>query len=168
MSRASMVAVALRSSRFTALASLRSSSNFVGRRLQSSHTRWSRRETRWRAPGPGVEVHVRLAPGFHDTRGRSTALGRQGPVFPRLLRLPPPRTAARGGSGMRPPVPAAKGAAPGSSTGVPLFLPSFFPLLPPYSGGGEIGGGGIVRHTPRVLMQGRKKSRRRTPSRIPL
>jgi hypothetical protein len=30
---------------------------------------------------------------------------------------------------MRPPVPAAKGAAPGSSTGVPLFLPSFFPLL---------------------------------------
>jgi hypothetical protein len=27
---------------------------------------------------------------------------------------------------------------------------------------------GIVGHTPRVLMQGRKKSRRRTPTRIPL
>jgi hypothetical protein len=26
----------------------------------------------------------------------------------------------------------------------------------------------IVGHTPQVLMQGRKKSRRRTPSRIPL
>jgi hypothetical protein len=26
----------------------------------------------------------------------------------------------------------------------------------------------VVGHTPRVLMQGRKKSRRRTPTRIPL
>jgi hypothetical protein len=135
-----MAAEALRSSRFMASASLHSSSGFVGRRLQSSRTRWSRRETRRRAPGPGIEVHVRVAPGFHDARGRSTAPGRRGPVFPRLLRLPPPGTAARGDSEMRPPVPEAKGAAPGSSTGVPLFLPSFFPLLPPFSGGGEIGG----------------------------
>jgi hypothetical protein len=53
MSRASMAAEALRSSRFTASASLRSSSGFVGRRLQSSRTRWSRRETRRRGPCAG-------------------------------------------------------------------------------------------------------------------
>jgi hypothetical protein len=95
MSRASMAAEVLRSSRFTASASLRSSSGFVGRRLQSSCTRWSRRETQRRAPDPGVEVHARVALVFHDARSRSTAPGRRGPVFPRLLRLPPPRRAAR-------------------------------------------------------------------------
>jgi hypothetical protein len=43
----------------------------------------------------GVEVHARVAPGFHDARSRLTAPGRRRPVFPRLLRLPPPRGAAR-------------------------------------------------------------------------
>jgi hypothetical protein len=32
----------------------------------------------------------------------------------------------------------------------------------------ELAGGDGVGHTPRVLMQGRKNSRRRTPGRIPL
>jgi hypothetical protein len=85
MLRASMAAEALRSSGLTASVSLRSSSVFMGRRLQSSRTCWSRRETRRRAPGPGVEFNAWVAPGFHDDRGRSTAPGRRGPVFP-----PPP------------------------------------------------------------------------------
>jgi hypothetical protein len=37
--------------------------------------------------------------------------------------------------------------------------PRLLPSLPPFP---------LVGHTPRVLMQGRRKSRRRTPTRIPL
>jgi hypothetical protein len=58
-----------------------------------------------------------------------------------LLRLPPPRRAARRLLDEAPSADS-KRAASGSSTGVPLFLPSFFPLLPPFSGGSDLEGGG--------------------------
>jgi hypothetical protein len=53
-----------------------------------------------RSTGFTASASLRSSSGFHDARGRSTTPGRRGPVFPRLVRLPPPRTAARGGSGM--------------------------------------------------------------------
>jgi hypothetical protein len=87
--RASMAAEALRSSGFTALASLRSSA------------------------------------GFHDACGRSTAPGRRGPAFPRLPRLPPPRTAVRRPSA----TPVGAGSrCPRASSLPPTPLPSSFPL----------------------------------------
>jgi hypothetical protein len=76
-----------------------------------------------RSSGFTTSVSLRSNSGFHDARGRSTAPGRRGPVFPRLLRLPPPRTTARGGSGMDSAAPAAKGARH------PRWRPLYSPLL---------------------------------------
>jgi hypothetical protein len=83
-----------------------------------------------RSSGFTASAALRSSSGFHNARGRSTAPRRRGSAFPRLLRLPPPRTAARrlldeaSGAGSKGRLRAPPRASPSSS------LPSSPSLLP--------------------------------------
>jgi hypothetical protein len=115
-----------------------------------------------RSSGFTTSASLRSSAGFHDARGRSTAPGRRGPAFPRLLRLPPPRTAVRRPSA----TPVGAGSrCPRASSLPPTPLPSSFPLSSsslvvdraksPSGGGGQGVAGvvGFIGRRPRVSRQ---------------